>query len=60
MKDEWINIVKNWPKPKSVKNIKVFLGFANFYWRFIQNFSKIAWPLVLMLKTTSIDLLTIL
>ena len=28
----------------------MFLGFANFYWRFIQRFSRIAVPLTLMLK----------
>ena len=27
--------IKNWPKPKSVCDIRVFLGFANFYCRFI-------------------------
>ena len=26
-----IEVVKVWPKPKSVRNILVFLGFANFY-----------------------------
>ena len=35
MKDERIETVKNWFEPKSVRNIQVFLGFANFYWRFI-------------------------
>ena len=30
----------------------MFLGFANFYRRFIQGFSKIAAPLMFMLKTT--------
>ena len=34
-------------------NIQVFLDFANFYQYFIQDFSKIAGPLILMLKTTS-------
>ena len=29
----------------------MFLGFANFYQRFIQGFSRIAAPLTLMLKT---------
>ena len=52
MEDERIEAVKNWPEPKSVKNIQVFLGFANFYRRFIQDFSKIARPLTSMLKTT--------
>ena len=31
----------------------MFLGFANFYRRFIQGFSKIAAPLTSMLKTTA-------
>ena len=26
-----IEIVKDWPELKSVRNIQVFLGFANFY-----------------------------
>ena len=52
MKDEKIKAVKNWPKPKSLKNIQVFRSFANFYWRFIQNFSKIAGPLTSMLRAS--------
>ena len=52
MEAERIEVVKDWPKLKSVRNIQVFLGFANFYWRFIQGFSKIAAPLTSMLKTT--------
>ena len=35
MKDEQIKAVKNWPKQKSMKDIQVFLSFANFYWHFI-------------------------
>ena len=35
IEDKKIEEVKNWPKPKSVYNIQVFFGFANFYWRFI-------------------------
>ena len=31
MKDERIEAVRNWPKLKSVREIQVFLGFANFY-----------------------------
>ena len=52
MKVERIEFVKEWPKPKSVRDIQVFLGFANFYWQFIQGFSKIVAPLTSMLKTT--------
>lgn len=35
MEDKRIEAVKNWPKPKSVRDIQVFLGFTNFYYRFI-------------------------
>ena len=31
MEVEQIEVIKEWPKPKSVKDIQVFLGFANFY-----------------------------
>ena len=31
MKDEKIEAVKNWFEPKSVQDIQVFIGFANFY-----------------------------
>ena len=52
MEVERIKVVKDWPKPKLVCNIQVFLAFVNFYWRFIQGFSKIAALLTLMLKKT--------
>ena len=35
IEDERIKELKNWPEPKSVYDIQVFLGFANFYQRFI-------------------------
>ena len=52
MEAERIEVVKDWPEPKSVRDIQVFLGFANFYRRFIQGFNRIAAPLTSMLKTT--------
>ena len=51
MEDERIEAVKNWPEPTSVRDIQVFIGFANFYQRFIQGFSRIAAPLTSLLKT---------
>ena len=35
MEAERIEVVKEWLEPKSVRDIQVFLGFANFYQRFI-------------------------
>ena len=31
MEAEQIEVVRKWPEAKSVQNIQVFLGFANFY-----------------------------
>ena len=53
IEDKRIEAVKQWSNPRSVQDIQVFLGFANFYMRFIQGFSRIAAPLTSMLKTSS-------
>ena len=37
--------VADWKTPKNVKDIRKFLGFCNFYQRFIRGFSQIAKPL---------------
>ncbi len=52
MEEESIEAVKAWPEPQTVRDIQVFLGFANFYRRFIRNFSRIAVLLTSMLQTT--------
>ena len=39
IKQEKIKGIKKWKMPMKVKDIESFLGFANFYQRFIQNFS---------------------
>ena len=53
MKAKKLEVVKKWLEPKSVQDIQVFLGFANFYWQFIQGLSRIAAPLTSMLKTAA-------
>ena len=60
IEDERMETVKNWPEPKSVRDIQVFLGFANFYQRFIQGFSKIAGSLILILRISSLTDLSII
>ena len=35
----------SWPTPKQLKELQSFLGFCNFYRRFIKDYSKIAKPL---------------
>ncbi|KAF7640683.1 hypothetical protein LDENG_00023110, partial [Lucifuga dentata] len=36
-----IRAVAEWPKPESHKQLQHFLGFANFYRRFIRNYSRV-------------------
>jgi hypothetical protein len=36
-----IEAVINWPIPESLKEVRSFIGFANFYQHFIKDFSKI-------------------
>ena len=38
-------VISNWPVPKNIKEVQSFLGFANFYRRFIANYSDIVVPL---------------
>jgi hypothetical protein len=38
MEDNQIAIIKEWPMPECHRDIQVFLGFANFYRRFIKGF----------------------
>ena len=45
MEMDCISSIVNWPEPESVRKVQTFLGFVNFYRRFIQGFSFIAAPL---------------
>ncbi|KAL0202703.1 hypothetical protein M9458_000721, partial [Cirrhinus mrigala] len=47
---EGVNAVRNWPRPTTLKELQRFLGFANFYRRFIRGFSTVAAPLSSMIK----------
>ena len=37
--------IRDWPVPASVKQVQSWLGFTNFYRRFVQNYARIAHPL---------------
>jgi hypothetical protein len=37
--------VAKWPIPENVRDVRSFLGFANFYRRFIKGYSTVAEPL---------------
>ena len=41
-----IKEVADWPEPYNRREVWQFLGFCNFYWRFIPGFAKVAKPLI--------------
>ncbi len=45
MEGDSISTNLNWQEPESVRDIQSFLGFANFYRRFVKEISRIADPL---------------
>ena len=45
MEQDKIKAMKEWKTLMKIKKVESFLGFANFYRRFIQNFSHTAKPL---------------
>ena len=50
MDPEKVATIISWHPPGRVKDLQKFLGFANFYRRFIRNFSKITAPLNKLLR----------
>ncbi|KAK3555431.1 hypothetical protein QTP86_016119 [Hemibagrus guttatus] len=45
-----VRAVTDWATPSSVKEVQRFLGFVNFYHKFIKNFSTVAAPLSALTK----------
>jgi hypothetical protein len=50
MSKEKVQAVQVWPVPRNVKDVQAFLGFANFYRRFIEGFSKMCKSLTDLLR----------
>ena len=48
--NETTKSVREWAVPKNLRSVRSFIGFANFYKRFIKNFSAIAQPLTDLTK----------
>ncbi|GBE78624.1 reverse transcriptase-rnase h-integrase [Sparassis crispa] len=45
--------IAEWPEPSTVKGVRLFLGFGNFYRKFIANFLDIAKPLMNLTRTAA-------
>ena len=50
MEIDRVQAILQWPVPRSVHDIQVFLGFTGFYRRFIKGYSKVTVPLTNLLR----------
>jgi len=50
MEKEKVDGVLSWSQPKTVKDIRKFLGLANYYRRFIKDFARVARPLNMLIR----------
>ena len=47
---EKVDRVLSWPTPKNIKDVRKFLGLANYYRRFIKDFTKVARPMNMLTR----------
>lgn len=45
-----VEAITNFPKPKTLRELRSFLGITNYYRRFIRDYAKIAKPLTMLLR----------
>ena len=50
MEEEKVDRVLSWPEPKNAKDVRKFLGLANYYRRFIKGFARVARPMNILTR----------
>ena len=48
--DEHLSSVANWPEPKDIKELQKFLGFTNFFRRYVAGYSSIVEPMLELMR----------
>jgi len=54
MDPERIATITDWPTPNSIHDIQVFLGFCNFYRRFVVGYSRVVLAITTLLRKTTV------
>ena len=53
MEPDRVSSIVDWPIPTSIRDIQIFLGFANFYRRFIEGYSRTTLAITNLLRKSS-------
>ena len=50
MESDRVAAIAEWPTPRTYREVQVFLGFANFYRRFVKSYSSVVAPMTGLMK----------
>ncbi len=54
MNSQKMKAIMNWQASKSVKSVQSFIGFTNFYWKFIKNFSNLIMSMMALIQKNTL------
>jgi len=54
MNPQKMKAIMNWQASKSVKGVQSFIDFANFYWKFIKNFSNLIMSMMALIQKNTL------